>query len=51
MRRHNLTRSEFLSLNDRFAIVKFVAECPDVFDSMTEAEMADELEEYITHAA
>jgi len=51
MRRHNLTRNEFLALNDRFAIVKFIAECPDVFDSMTEAEMADELEEYIAHAA
>jgi len=51
MRRHNLTRDEFLVLNGRFAIVKFIAECPDVFDSMTEEEMADELDEYVAHAA
>jgi len=51
MRRHKLTHTEFLALNERFAIVKFIAECPDIFDSMTETEMADELEEYIAHAA
>lgn len=51
MRRHNLSRSEFLSLDERYSIVKFIGDCPDVFDSMTESEMADELDEYVAHAA
>jgi len=51
MRRHNLTHGEFLALNERYAIVKFIAECPDIFDPMTESEMVDELDEYIAHAA
>ena len=51
MKRHGLTRREFLSVNERFGIVKFIADCPDIFDSMTESEMADELDEYVAHAA
>jgi len=43
-------RTEFLALDDKFDIVSFFAECPDVFDPMTESEMADELDEYIAHA-
>ena len=38
---------KFLALDDRFGIVRFIAECPDIFDPMTESEMADELDEYI----
>lgn len=51
MRRHGLTRSEFLALDARHSIVKFIGECPDIFDSMTETEMVDELDAYIAHAA
>ena len=51
MRRHNLSRMEFFALDNKFGIVKFIAECPDIFDPMTETEMADELDEFITHAA
>lgn len=51
MRRHNLSRMEFLALDSKFGIVKFISECPDIFDPMTETEMADELDEFIAHAA
>ena len=51
VRRHNLSRAEFLALNAKYGLVKFIAECPDIFDPMTESEMADELDEYIDHAA
>lgn len=51
IRRHSLSRSEFLALDEKYGIIHFIAECPDVFDSMTENEMVDELDEYIAHAA
>ena len=51
IRRHSLSRSEFLALDAKYGIVKFIAEFPDIFDPMTESEMADELDEYIAHAA
>ena len=51
VRRHSLSRAEFMALNEKYGLVKFIAECPDIFDPMTESEMADELDEYITHAA
>ncbi len=51
IRRHSLSRAEFIALDSKFGIVSFIAECPDVFDPMTESEMADEIDEYIAHAA
>ena len=51
VRRHSLSRAEFMALNEKYGLVKFIAECPDIFDPMTESEMADELDEYIAHAA
>ena len=35
IRRHSLSRAEFLALDDKFGIVSFIAECPDIFDPMT----------------
>lgn len=51
MRRHHLSRREFLVLNAREGLIKFIANCPDIFDAMTDEEMADELDAYIDHAA
>ena len=51
VRRHSLSRAEFMALNEKYGLVKFIAECPDIFDPMTESEMVDELDEYIAHAA
>ena len=50
-RRHNLTRQEFLDCDSRYHLLSFISECPDVFDSMTEPEMADELDQYVEHFA
>ena len=37
-----------MKLDDRYAILNYVAECPDIFDSLTVEEMVEEVEEYIT---
>ena len=49
-RRHGLTNDEFLDHDRRFHILHFISECPDVFDSMTEPEMADEVDQYVAHS-
>ena len=47
-KKHNLSAEEFLKLDDRYAILNYVAECPGIFDSLTVEEMVEEVEEYIT---
>ena len=49
-RRHGLTSEEFLDFDRKFHILHFVSECPDVFDSMTESEMAEEVDQYVAHS-
>ena len=49
-RRHGLTNDEFLDRDSHFHILHFISECPDVFDSMTEPEMADEVDLYVAHS-
>ena len=44
---HGISTKEFLDLDDRYAILNYIAECPDVFDSMTEEEMVKEIDEYV----
>ena len=44
---HNISTQEFLALDDKYAILNYIAECPDVFDSMTEEEMVKEIDEYV----
>ena len=44
---HNISTREFLALDDKYAILNYIAECPDVFDSMTEEEMVKEIDEYV----
>ncbi len=45
---HNITPREFLDLDEKYAILNYVSECPDIFDSMTEEEMVQEVEQYIS---
>lgn len=45
---HSLSPKEFLKLDDRYAILNYVSECPDVFDSMTASEMVEEIEQYVS---
>lgn len=44
---HNISTGEFLDLDEKFAILNYIAECPDVFDSMTEEEMVKEIDKYV----
>lgn len=44
---HNISSEELLELDEKYGIFNYIADCPDVFDSMTELEMAKEIDEYI----
>ena len=46
-REHNITSLQFLKLDEKYGILSYIADCPDVFDSMTKPEMAREIDEYI----
>lgn len=48
--RHNISIEEFLKLDEKYAILNYVAECPDVFDSLTGIEMVKEVEQYVSQA-
>lgn len=46
-KKHNISTEDFLKLDERYAILNYVAECPDVFDSLTKNEMVEEIERYV----
>ena len=41
---------EFLDLDSKFAILNYISECPDIFDSMTKEEMVEEIDQYVSAA-
>lgn len=45
--KYSISVKEFLELDKKHDILNYVAECPDVFDSMTDAEMVEEVEQYV----
>ena len=47
-RENGLSNEEFLRLDSQFAILNYISECPDIFDSMTGHEMAEEIEAYVS---
>ncbi len=47
-REHNLTNQQFLELDEKYKILNYIARCPDIFDSMTEKEMAKEIDYYVS---
>ena len=47
-REHDLSNEEFLELDKKYKILKYIADCPDIFDSMTEKEMAKEIDYYVS---
>lgn len=47
-KRHNITAQDFLELDEKYQIINYVAECPDVFDGMTDEEMVEEIEQYVS---
>lgn len=42
-----LSTKEFLDLDQKYAILNYVAECPDIFDGMSEKEMVEEVDHYV----
>ncbi len=44
---HNLSTVDFLKLDDKYMILHFIAECPDIFDDMTGDEMVREIDRYV----
>ena len=49
-RKHHMTRQEFLSFDRRFHVLRYVSNCPDVFDAMPEDMMIGELEDYVARS-
>lgn len=49
-KKHNLSTDDFLRLDEQYAILNYVAECPDIFDSMTGDEMVREIEQYVSQS-
>lgn len=47
-REHNISTEDFLKLDGQYEILNYVAECPDVFDSLTGSEMVREVEQYVS---
>lgn len=48
MKTYDLSPEEFIRLDDKYAIINYIAECPDIFDSMTEEEMVREIDQYVS---
>lgn len=46
-KKHQLDTNAFLDLNQRYGILNYVSECPDIFDSMTTDEMVEEIDQYV----
>lgn len=47
-REHNISTEDFFKLDKQYEILSYVAECPDVFDSLTGSEMVREVEQYVS---
>ena len=45
---HHLSSAQFLELDSRYAILNYVAECPDIFDNMSDREMVEEIDQYVS---
>ena len=44
---HSLTTEQFLELDQKYKILYFVGECPDIFDSMDNTQMVEEIDQYV----
>lgn len=49
-KKHNLSTEDFLELDKKYEILNYVAECPDIFDSLTKMEMVEEIEQYVSES-
>lgn len=46
-REKNLSIEDFILLDKKYDILRYVAECPEVFDYLPASEMVREVDEYI----
>ncbi len=46
-RKYHISTEDFLKLDEKYAILNYIAECPDIFDSLTKDEMVEEIEQYV----
>jgi len=44
----NISIEDFLKLDEEYAILNLVSECPDIFDSLTTDEMVEEVDQYVS---
>ena len=47
MKAHKMTKGDFEQLDRKFEILNYIAECPDIFDRLTEEEMVEEIDNYV----
>ena len=47
MKAHKITKGDFEQLDRKFEILNYIAECPDIFDSLTAEEMVEEIDNYV----
>lgn len=47
-KKYNISTEDFLKLDEEYAILNYVAECPDIFDNLTNNEMIEEIERYVS---
>jgi hypothetical protein len=45
---HNLSSRQFLELDRKYDIINYIGECPDIFDSMSDTEMVEEIDQYVS---
>ena len=43
----HLSSGQFLEMNRKYAILNYIAECPDIFDDMDSEEMVEEIDQYV----
>lgn len=43
MKVHKMTKGDFEKLDKKYEILNYIVECSDIFDSLTEEEMAEEI--------
>lgn len=47
-KKHNITPNDFFALDDKYKILNYVSECPDIFDNMDGNQMVEEIDQYVS---
>lgn len=45
-KKHCLSYPDFMAFDKKHQVLNYISDCPDIFDSMTKNEMAEEIEQY-----